>query len=354
MEATRQEIEAKYAFGKILGSGTYGTVRLALCMKDFSKWAVKILKKKGTTNEEGNLINNEVQILKKIRHPNIVTLREAFFTKKHIVMIMDRMLGGDLFDRICEVEFFREDSARLMFKQVVLAIQYIHSVNIVHRDLKPENVMFKTKTTVVPLKLIDFGLAATMTPGEKLKEACGSPGYVAPEILCDKPYDEKVDIWSIGVILYILLCGYPPFEHDDKRELFSMTVQGKYHFDGENWDTVSSEAKAVIRRMIEVDPQKRASASEILFDPWMAATTTTTTTMTPSASAPSTLPSIDTLNAPMNKLSIKPSAKGTVATGVGIIPTINEVSSGTKLVGSNDDDDDEDDNIGSVVPLPAL
>mmetsp|Transcript_14635 Transcript_14635/g.24223 ORF Transcript_14635/g.24223 Transcript_14635/m.24223 type:complete len:310 (+) Transcript_14635:254-1183(+) len=269
MEISKAEITAKYAIGKILGTGTFGTVRAALSMTDFSKWAVKILSKKSLEGKDNEIVNTEVQILQIIRNPNIIFSKEVFYTKKHVLVFMERLNGGDLFDRIVKMDRIPEVEARLIFKQIVLAVRYLHSINVVHRDLKPENMMFETASMNSTLKIIDFGLATIMEPGKLMNSPCGSPGYVAPEILMDYPYNEKVYVWSIGVILYVMLCGYPPFEHESKRVLFGMMIRGEYDFDSDEWLGISAEAKDIVRKMLDVDYTTRISASDILFHDWM-------------------------------------------------------------------------------------
>lgn len=155
--------------------------------------------------------------------------------------------GGELFDRIIEKEYFTEDEAARLFKQILMALNYCHSNNIVHRDLKPENFLFVSKDDGSDLKIIDFGLSKIMNGGklQRMKTRAGTPYYISPEVLAGN-YDVSCDMWSAGCMLYILLCGYPPFYGDDNNEILAMVQKGNFDFDGEEWDDVSSDAKDLI------------------------------------------------------------------------------------------------------------
>jgi calcium-dependent protein kinase len=155
--------------------------------------------------------------------------------------------GGELFDRIIEKEYFTEDEAARLFKQILMALNYCHSNNIVHRDLKPENFLFVSKDDTSDLKIIDFGLSKIMNGGklQRMKTRAGTPYYISPEVLAGN-YDVSCDMWSAGCMLYILLCGYPPFYGDDNNEILAMVQKGNFDFDGEEWDDVSSDAKDLI------------------------------------------------------------------------------------------------------------
>jgi len=164
------------------------------------------------------------------------------------VLNIDRLCnGGELFDRIIEKEYFTEDEAARLFKQILMALNYCHSNNIVHRDLKPENFLFVSKDDTSDLKIIDFGLSKIMNGGklQRMKTRAGTPYYISPEVLAGN-YDVSCDMWSDGCMLYILLCGYPPFYGDDNNEILAMVQKGNFDFDGEEWDDVSSDAKDLI------------------------------------------------------------------------------------------------------------
>ena len=177
--------------------------------------------------------------------------------------------GGELFDRIVEAEFFSEQMAAQIFRQILLALSYCHSENVVHRDLKPENFLFVDKTEQSDLKIIDFGLSKIMGSGklQRMKTRAGTPYYISPEVLAGS-YDISCDMWSAGCMLYILLCGYPPFYGDDNTEILQMVAKGEFDFDGEEWDDISTEAKDLIKKLI-VRPEKRLTAQEALKHKWL-------------------------------------------------------------------------------------
>ena len=177
--------------------------------------------------------------------------------------------GGELFDRIVEAEFFSEQMAAQIFRQILLALNYCHSENVVHRDLKPENFLFVDKTEQSDLKIIDFGLSKIMGSGklQRMKTRAGTPYYISPEVLAGS-YDISCDMWSAGCMLYILLCGYPPFYGDDNTEILQMVAKGVFDFDGEEWDDISADAKDLIKKLI-VSPEKRLTAPEALKHKWL-------------------------------------------------------------------------------------
>lgn len=182
---------------------------------------------------------------------------------------MDLMTGGELFDRIVMKDHYTELEAKKALYQIVVAIKYCHEKNIVHRDLKPENILYETPDDNSPLKLGDFGLATMLRPNQLMTVACGTPGYVAPEILRGIAYGKEVDIWSIGVILYILLCGFPPFYDDNNKKLFAQIVAANFSFPDPYWTNISQNAKDLVNKLLVVDPTKRLTAEQILQHPWM-------------------------------------------------------------------------------------
>lgn len=190
-------------------------------------------------------------------------------------IVMELMSGGELFDRIIAKEHYSEKEAVDVFKQIVAAIQHCHSMDIVHRDLKPENLLFASTAEDAPLKLADFGLAVLLKPNEFGHAACGTPGYVAPEVLAvklkgnTKGYGREVDMWSVGVILYILLCGFPPFYHENNSALFALICKAEYSFPSPYWDDVSASAKDLISKLLVIDPVQRLTADQALQHPWV-------------------------------------------------------------------------------------
>lgn len=264
----KDECEKYYKFGKTLGSGSFATVKLATCKADGEKWAVKIINKRVLGPEDTEALQTEVDVLKNISHPNIVVLKENFETSDKFYMVMEVCKGGELFDRIVQEEHYSEKKAAHVVMSVASALAHIHSKNIVHRDLKPENLLYKDQACQ-EVKLADFGLAHILEPQTALTTACGTPGYVAPEILLGHGYDKEVDIWSLGVITYILLCGFPPFYDDNQSLLFEAIRRGKYDYPSPYWDDVSDEAKGVIDKMLVLSPKDRYTAQDVADDPWV-------------------------------------------------------------------------------------
>lgn len=177
--------------------------------------------------------------------------------------------GGELFDRIIKNEYFNEEMAAKIFKQINQALNYCHQVNIVHRDLKPENFLFESPDENSDLKIIDFGLSKILDGGrlQRMKTRAGTPYYISPEVLAGN-YDMSCDMWSAGCMLYILLCGYPPFYGDNNQEILQMVSRGVFDYDGEEWDDISNEAKDLINKLI-TRPERRMTAAEALQHPWM-------------------------------------------------------------------------------------
>merc|ERR1719330_1525760 len=273
LSPTQNPIYREYDLHEKLGSGTFATVRRIVRKGDPSDAkALKITSLRNLKQEEVTALKNEVDILNNVQHPNVVRLYEHYITEDKIYMVQDLLAGGELFDRIIEQTYFSEKEAAKVVFEIAGALEYLHSKNVVHRDLKPENLLLTDKTDNYHVKIIDFGLAKCSA--DKMDMPCGTPGYVAPEILKRKSYHKEVDIWSLGVITYILLCGFPPF-HDDGNNLKNLYKQirsGKYTFPPKFWANISKEAILLIKKMLQVKPRNRISASKLLTDKWIVST----------------------------------------------------------------------------------
>jgi calcium/calmodulin-dependent protein kinase I len=204
-----------------------------------------------------------------------VKLIDIFESPRKVYLVLELLTGGELFDRIVTVypNGFSERDASILINKIVSAVDYLHSKGIVHRDLKPENLLYVSQSKDSDIKLTDFGLAKIMTSDALLKTACGTPNYVAPELLLNKGYTEAVDMWSVGVMLYILLCGFPPFFAEDNATLFEQIIQGNYTFMEPYWNHISASAKDLVSRLLQTDPKRRLTAKQVMSHPWVRGTT---------------------------------------------------------------------------------
>eukprot|EP00744_Colponema_vietnamica_P001930 GILI01003122.1.p1 GENE.GILI01003122.1~~GILI01003122.1.p1 ORF type:complete len:325 (+),score=117.91 GILI01003122.1:112-1086(+) len=266
----RESIKTFYTLDKVLGQGTFAVVKRGIRKDTGEQVAVKIIDRTQLDPEDEAALQTEVEILHKVEHPNVVKLKEIFDERTKLYMVMELMTGGELFDRIVQKEHYSEKEAADTIRPIVDAIRYCHKHGIVHRDLKPENLLYETEADDATIKISDFGLARLVSSSsEIMTTACGTPGYVAPEILMGEGYTEAVDYWSIGVILYILLCGFPPFYDENNTLLFEQIKHARYDFPSPYWDNISEAAKDLVRKLLVVDPARRLNADEILAHPWI-------------------------------------------------------------------------------------
>jgi len=266
------DIRTKYDIqnGEI-GHGHYGVVRKCRNRETKHIYAVKSIKKSKVGRIDS--LKREVQILRAVDHPNIIKLYDIYEDDKFLHLVMELCEGGELFDRIIaktqssEGHYSEADCARLVQK-ITRAINYCHTIhNICHRDLKPENFIFKTKEENSELKIIDFGLSRYEDVGIEMTTRVGTPYYIAPEVL-NRRYDKSCDLWSIGVIMYILICGYPPFYGDTDAEIFASVKKGEFNFPSPEWDTISTLAKTLIQSLLSKEPSARPTAQQVLQHEW--------------------------------------------------------------------------------------
>lgn len=263
------DFQEKYTVGKLIGDGNFAVVKLCKHKVKGEEYALKIIDKSKCKGKEA-MIDNEVQILQRVNHPNIMKFIEVEDTKLLTYLVVEYVRGGDLFDAISAVQKFSEDQAALMIAHLTRALAYLHCRNIVHRDVKPENLLVDFDgDRIRTLKLGDFGLACEVD--EPLYIVCGTPTYVAPEILAESGYGIKIDVWAAGVILYILLCGFPPFVtlDDDQERLFDAILAGQYEFREEYWHGISAAAKELIQNMLQHVPELRFGAEDVLDHHWL-------------------------------------------------------------------------------------
>ncbi|KAM8975113.1 calcium/calmodulin-dependent protein kinase type 1G isoform 2-T2 [Pelodytes ibericus] len=263
-------IRDTFVFMEVLGSGAFSEVFLVKQRATGQHFALKCIKKVNSSRDRS--LENEIAVLKKINHDNIVTLEDIYESSSHFYLVMQLVSGGELFDRILERGVYTEKDASNVIRQVLSAVLYLHDNGIVHRDLKPENLLYLTTEENAKIMITDFGLSKMEESGI-MSTACGTPGYVAPEVLAQKPYSKAVDCWSIGVITYILLCGYPPFYEETESRLFEKIREGTFEFESPFWDDISKSAKDFISCLLEKDPKKRYNCENALMHPWIAGNT---------------------------------------------------------------------------------
>ncbi|KAG7243752.1 hypothetical protein INR49_009514 [Caranx melampygus] len=275
MAGFRQEdVELYYEMGEELGSGQFAIVRKCKEKSTGVEYAAKFIKKRrlsssrrGVSREE---IEREVNILREIQHSNIITLHDIFENKTDVILILELVSGGELFDFLAEKESLTEEEATQFLKQILDGVQYLHSKRIAHFDLKPENIMLLDKNVPNPrIKLIDFGIAHQIKAGNEFKNIFGTPEFVAPEIVNYEPLGLEADMWSIGVITYILLSGASPFLGETKQETLTNISAVNYDFDEEYFSNTSELAKDFIRRLLVKDPKKRMTIDDSLEHPWI-------------------------------------------------------------------------------------
>lgn len=252
-----------------LGKGAFSIVKKAVHKTSGQIFAAKIINTRRLTSRDLQKLEREARICRMMKHGNIVRLHHVFQEDHVRYMLFDLVTGGELFDDIVAREFYSEKDASHCIQQILESIQHCHSNGIIHRDVKPENLLLASKEKGASVKLADFGLAVEAMDGKHYYGFAGTPGYLSPEVLRKEPYSYAVDIWACGVVLYILLVGYPPFWDDDQRRMFELIKRGKYEYPSPEWDSVTTAAKELIDKMLTLDQNKRITAEEALKHPWI-------------------------------------------------------------------------------------
>ena len=254
-----------------LGKGKFGQVKLGIHKVSGKQVAIKIINKKYVEDMEFEQIKSEIDILKIAKHPNIIKLYDVFENEKYIYIIMEYCPGGDLFSYIEKRDFkIKEERAAEIIHKLCTAVYFLHQYGIVHRDLKPENILMMDQTDTADIRLVDFGLGKMLGPGEKCDEPFGTFSYVAPEVLQEKPYDFKVDLFAIGIITYLLVAGFLPFDDEDsEKEIARQTVYDPTPFPKKIWDNISQEAKMFVDNLLSKAPEKRMNLQEVLQHKWL-------------------------------------------------------------------------------------
>lgn len=260
------DIAEEYELGLEIGSGTFGKVFMAQHKASGLFRAIKLINKDRI--KEYETFTTELSILKDLDHPNIVSIIETFETEALCYVVLEYCSGGELFDKLCKIKTFNEQTASKIMKSLISAVMYCHNHGICHRDLKPENCLFLSPSEDSDLKIIDFGLSVAVTEEEILHELNGTPYYIAPEILMGN-YTKAVDCWSLGVIMYMLLSGTPPFKGKDNNEILMNVYSGSFTFRPRAFKTISNNAKDLIVRLLTKDPLHRITAQQAFMHPWI-------------------------------------------------------------------------------------
>ncbi|XP_058801237.1 calcium/calmodulin-dependent protein kinase type II alpha chain isoform X4 [Phymastichus coffea] len=259
-----------YDLKEELGKGAFSVVRRCVQKSTGFEFAAKIINTKKLTSRDFQKLEREARICRKLQHPNIVRLHDSIQEENYHYLVFDLVTGGELFEDIVAREFYSEADASHCIQQILESVHHCHHNGVVHRDLKPENLLLASKAKGAAVKLADFGLAIEVQGDTQAWYGfAGTPGYLSPEVLKKEPYGKPVDIWACGVILYILLVGYPPFWDEDQHRLYAQIKSGSYDYPTPEWDTVTPEAKNLINQMLTVNPNKRITASEALKHPWI-------------------------------------------------------------------------------------
>ncbi|KAJ0399124.1 hypothetical protein P43SY_007530 [Pythium insidiosum] len=266
---------ALYDVGDLIGRGAFSMVYLCRRKASGEVYAVKVINKALCVKKKS--LRDEITVLLRVKHANIISLEEVYESDKELLLVMERVTGGELFERIVQLGVYSERQAAETVANVLQALHYLHSLNILHRDIKPENILLASHNSV-EVKLSDFGIAKILEDEDegargrgRAYTSCGTDYYVAPEVLNGEGYDSKVDLWSLGVVAYIMLCGFPPFMEDETgmESVYRKIRSGVLDFPHPYWTNISDEAKDLIRNLLNIMPNERFSAAQALEHPWI-------------------------------------------------------------------------------------
>ncbi|XP_068130885.1 calcium/calmodulin-dependent protein kinase type II subunit beta isoform X5 [Hyperolius riggenbachi] len=270
MAVTCTRFTDEYQLYEEIGKGAFSVVRRCVKLCTGHEYAAKIINTKKLSARDHQKLEREARICRLLKHPNIVRLHDSISEEGFHYLIFDLVTGGELFEDIVAREYYSEADASHCIQQILEAVLHCHQMGVVHRDLKPENLLLASKCKGAAVKLADFGLAIEVQGEQQAWFGfAGTPGYLSPEVLRKEAYGKPVDIWACGVILYILLVGYPPFWDEDQHKLYQQIKAGAYDFPSPEWDTVTPEAKNLINQMLTINPAKRITAHEALKHPWV-------------------------------------------------------------------------------------
>uniref|UniRef100_A0A6Q2WRB4 calcium/calmodulin-dependent protein kinase n=1 Tax=Esox lucius TaxID=8010 RepID=A0A6Q2WRB4_ESOLU len=260
----------EYNLYEELGKGAFSIVKRCMRISNGQEYAAKIINTKKLSARDHQKLEREARICRLLKHPNIVRLHDSISEEGFHYLVFDLVTGGELFEDIVAREYYSEADASQCIQQILESVNHCHQSGIVHRDMKPENLLLASKLKGAAVKLADFGLAIEVQGDQQAWFGfAGTPGYLSPEVLRKDPYGKPVDMWACGVILYILLVGYPPFWDEDQHRLYQQIKAGAYDFPSPEWDTVTPEAKDLINKMLTINPVKRVTATDALKHPWI-------------------------------------------------------------------------------------
>ncbi|XP_071371939.1 serine/threonine-protein kinase 33 [Centroberyx affinis] len=282
------DLKQIYTIGRKLGQGSFGVVCEATHIETQEKWAIKKVNKEKAGSSKVELLEREVSILKQVNHAHIIHLKEVFETPKRMYLVTELCDGGELNELLQKKKCLTEEETRHIISSLAEAIVYLHKKDIVHRDLKLENILMKSShhgddNDMINIKVTDFGLSVKkggVGSERMMKATCGTPSYMAPEMISAHDYSQQCDVWSIGIIMYMLLCGEPPFMSNSKEKLFEKIKKGELKFTGPIWDTISDAAKNILICLLKVDPAHRITAKELVDNPWITGDTNTPAKLT--------------------------------------------------------------------------
>ena len=267
--AKTRNIEELYELKDRLGTGKFSDVYLGIELATSLHWAIKVVEKKKLNEQEREMMRSEVAIMRLLNHPNVVQMKEVFEDRGKMNLVMELVEGGELFDRIRQKKVFSEFTAFHITRQLLETVKYLHDVGIVHRDIKPENILLSDDSEIPTIKLADFGLSKLVGPNDTLTVACGTLGYVAPEVLTQQPYGKQVDLWSVGIVTYLMLRGRLPFDSKDKHVLIQKTIEARLDLNPAYWGKYTQYALDFLRKILAKDPAERLSVEQAQEHAWI-------------------------------------------------------------------------------------
>ena len=267
--AKTHDIGELYEIKDRLGTGKFSDVYLGLELSTNLHWAIKVVEKKKLNEQEREMMRSEVAIMRLLNHQNVVQMKEVFEDRNKMYLVMELVEGGELYDRIRLKKVFSEFTAFHITRQLLDTIKYLHDVGIVHRDIKPENILLSDESEIPTIKLADFGLSKLVGPNDTLDVPCGTLGYVAPEVLMQQPYTKQVDLWSVGVVTYLMLRGRLPFDSKDKHVLVQKTIDARLDLNPAYWGKFTQYVGDFLRKLITKDPSERLSVEQALEHQWI-------------------------------------------------------------------------------------